>query len=290
VTAKPPNPDPVESVRRILNMPAPSLQDLEAAAAALDHVRGDLDVEIAGMAARRRELLAADGPAHEIDRQLEKHDETVHALTRRGEVAAAIATKLAARMMAAREAAAEEKRQAAYAAARALRDATAKRVKQFCDRVAPEAAEVLQAYAAAEAATAAVNRDLPAGLPRIQSIEHERQGSPLPARVTERRVPWFVHNGIRIAEVGKVEAFPHQNGNGLWTIYRRSNAVQGDETIGPCVIVEYIEEAIRKPVHRPLEALSSSLRIPSFDAPAPDLGRAEIRLTLASPVPALAAE
>jgi hypothetical protein len=290
VSAKPPSPDHLEFARRILNAPAPSLADLAAAAVELDQVRADLDVEIAGMAAHRREILAADGTAHEIDARLEKHDAAVSALVRRNEVAGAIATKLAARLVVARDVAAEEKRQARYDAALDLHNAATGRVREFLNRVAPEARAVMAAYLEAEAATAAANKDLPAGLPRIQSIETERQGSHLPARITERRVQWFVHNGTRIAEVGKVEAFPHQNGNGLWIIYKKSAAIQGDETIGPCVIVEYIEEAIRKPVHRPLEALSSSLRIPSFDAPAPDLGRAEIRLTLASPVPALAAE
>jgi hypothetical protein len=110
------------------------------------------------------------------DRQLERHDAAVSALTRRSEVAAAISTKVATRLSAAREAAAEAARQARYDQALELHNAASSRVREFLDRVAPEAREVMQVYAAAEAATAAANRDRPAGESLIPSIEQRRTG------------------------------------------------------------------------------------------------------------------
>ena len=195
MTAKPPNPDPVESSRRILNMPESKLADLEAAAAALDNLRANLDVEIAGTAARRREILASDGPAHEVDKLLEKHDETVRALVRRSEVAAAIAGKVAERLAAARAEAAEEKRRDRYDQARERHVKATNIIKTFLDKIGQEGRDALQIYLESEAATAAANKDLPPGALRIPTIENERMGSHPPARITERRVQWFVHNG-----------------------------------------------------------------------------------------------
>jgi hypothetical protein len=90
-----------------------------------------------------------------------------------------------------------------------------------------------------------------------------------------------------VGELGKVEAFPHQ---GHWVVYKRSNAVQGDLTIGPCTLVDYIESTVEKYEARPLEPLATALRVPPFSAPPPGVSRPERRLLPASPVPALAAE
>jgi hypothetical protein len=149
---------------------------------------------------------------------------------------------------------------------------------------------VLQAYVESERATSVANADLPPGSSRIPSIEDERMGSPLPAKITGRRFQGFVHQGQLVGEMGKVEAFPHQ---GHWVVYKRSNAVQGDLTIGPCTLVDYIESTVEKYEAPRLEALASALRVPAFDAPAPKLGRPERRVVPASAQPdplALAAE
>jgi hypothetical protein len=260
---------------------------LEEAKLELQRVVASSEADLEEIAARRKIELLAHAPAAELNRKLEACEKAEKEASRRVQIANAILAEVEKRIDAAREAERSAQRQAAYDAALDLHNAATGKIRAFLNRAAPESVAVMAVYREAEAATAAVNRDLPAGSSPIPSIEAERLGSHLPAKITERRVQWFVHNGNRIAEVGAVEAFPHQ---GHWVIYRKSNAIQGDETIGPCVIVEYIEEAIRRPVPRPLEALSSSLRLPSFDAPAPDLGRAELRLMPASPVPALAAE
>jgi hypothetical protein len=55
------------------------------------------------MAQRRKAILASDAPSGDLDKQVERHDETVRALTRRNEIAAALATKLATRIAADRE-------------------------------------------------------------------------------------------------------------------------------------------------------------------------------------------
>ena len=70
---------------------------------------------------------------------LEKHDETVRALVRRSEVAAAIAGKFAERLAAARAEAAEDARRDRYDQARELHVKATNIVRQFLDKVAPEA-------------------------------------------------------------------------------------------------------------------------------------------------------
>jgi hypothetical protein len=265
--------DLVESSRKILNAPAPSLSELEAAAAALDQVRGGLNVEIAGSVAHRMAILASDASAAEVDKHLEKHDEAVRALVRRNEVAGAIATKLAARLVVARDVAAEEKRQAAYAAARKLHDDATIRMRAFLDKVAPEAREVMQVYAAAEAATVAANRDLPAGAAPIMSIEARRQGEPVQPRITERHFKAFTCGRDYVAEVGAVEATPAAGGT--WTLYLPSASVQGGSTVGGCVITDMVDLRIEKFESRRVESLATALRAPPFYATAPERGTVE---------------
>src|ERR1700722_4560646 len=72
---KPTNTDRIESARKSLNAPASKIAELEDAEAVLTHVLVETDAELEGMAGRRRAILAADGPATEIDKQLERHDE-----------------------------------------------------------------------------------------------------------------------------------------------------------------------------------------------------------------------
>jgi hypothetical protein len=265
--------DPIESSRRILNAPASTLPEFETAAAALNHVRDELDVEVAGMTARRREILASDAPAHEVDRQLEKHDETVGALVRRSEVVGAINAKLSARLMAAREEAAEETRQANFAAALALHLSASKRVKEFCGRVGSEAAEVMQLYRESEAATLAANKDRPAGAPIIPSIEQERQGGPTPPRITERHFKAFVRGQDFVCEVGRVEAVP--TGGNTWNLFLPSNSVQGGTSVGGCELVDFVDLKIERFEPQRPPSLVSSLSIPEFFAPAPIRGAIE---------------
>jgi hypothetical protein len=225
VTVKPSSPDLVESARKILNAQASTLADLEVAEAALSQVRAETPGELDGMAERRREILASDGPAHEVDKQLERHDAAVSALTRRSEVAAAISTKVATRLSAAREAAAEAARQARYDQALELHNAASSRVREFLDRVAPEAREVMQVYAAAEAATAAANRDRPAGESLIPSIEQRRTGELQTRETVVRRLRYFYQGNNRIVEVERGEALP--TGDGIWNVFVPSNSSQG---------------------------------------------------------------
>ena len=266
--------DPIESSRKILNAPESKLADLEAAAAALDNLRANLDGEIAGSAARRREILAADASAAEIDRRLEQHDATVSALVRRNEVAAANATKLAARLMAAREAAAEEQRRSRYAQALELHVTATNVIKTFLDKIGQEGRDALQIYLESEAATAAANKDLPPGATRIPTIEAERMGALPSPRVTVRKYQVFLNGREPVAEVGKVEA---HNMNGVWAVYLPSRSVQGDVVIPNCVVVDYVEVTTERYEPLALESLSTALRIPEFPAPPPKLGRGERR-------------
>jgi hypothetical protein len=286
--------DPIEAARKILNAQAASLADLEAADAALAHVRDETDVEIAGMAARRREILAADGPSHEIDARLEKHDATVRALVRRNEVAAAISAKLSARLMAAREDAAEEKRREAYNAALAQHTETTSLIKTFLQNVAPAARAALQAYAESEAAVAAVNRDLPAGAAPLASIEQERRGEMQTRETVVRRTRYFYLGNDRIVEVGRAEAA--ETSAGVWGVFVPSGSVQGGETFAGCRIVEFLELKVETLKSQP-ESLMTGVRIPQFHEPYVTAGTSRRAVPAAEwdaangqPVPRLAAE
>jgi hypothetical protein len=288
MTTKPTSPDPLEGARKVLNAPAPSLADLEDAAAALSQVRDETDVEISGMAARRREILAADAPAAEIDKRLEKHDETVRALTRRNEIAAAGSTHLVTRIAAEREVERAAKQRADYEAVLARRSAFVRRAEELLGRVGPESRDLIGEYAQVEQAIGAANRRLPPGFDPIPSVEVARQGNIPAPKVTERRYQVFVYGREVVDEVGKCEAYP--SGNGLWTVYRRSAAIQGDFTVGPCVIAEFVEITTQRYEPVRLEALAGSLRVPPFLAPIPALGRPERRTMPAYEWAALSAQ
>ena len=280
----------IENAQKILANGDASLAQLEEAKVELDHVLAGAAAEREEIAARRTIETSALMPAVALDKALDRLDLLEKSVGRRVQIANAILSEVETRIAAAREAERSAQCQARYDQALDLHNAATGKIRAFLNRAASESLAMMAVYLEAEAATAAANRVLPAGAAPIKSIETERQGSHLPARITERRVQWFVHNGNRIAEVGKCEAYPHQSGSGLWTIYRRSNAIQGDETIGPCVIADFVEETTERFEPVRLEALASSLRVPAFDAPAPGLGRPERRLLPASPVPAMAAE
>jgi hypothetical protein len=252
---------------------------LEEARLELQRVVASSEADLEEIGSRRKIELLAHAPAAELNRKLEALEKAEKEVSRRVQIANAILSEVETRIVRAREAEIEQTRQANFSAALALHVLAAKRVKEFCGRVGPEAAEVMQLYRESEAATLAANKDRPAGAPIIPSIESERQGPPLPAKITERRFQVFVAGREPVGEVGKVEA---HNVNGSWAVYRPSRSVQGDVVIPHCTIVDYVEATIQKYEPRPLEALSTSLRIPAFDAPAPGLGRAERRLMPAS--------
>jgi hypothetical protein len=280
VTVKPSNPDPlvqIENAQKILAKADASLAQLEEAKVELDHVLAGAAAEREEIAARRPIETNALMPAAALDKALDGLDRLEKSVGRRVEIVSTVRTALMARLDDAREAAAEEQRRSRYAQALELHVTATNVIKTFLNKIGQEGRDALQIYLESEAATAAVNKDLPPGAMRIPTIENERMGSHPPAKISERRVQWFVHGRDRIAPVGSVEAYPNANGNGLWTIYKRSNAIQGDETIGPCVVVDFVEVLTAPYLSSPLEALSTSLKIPEFAAPPPKLGRGERR-------------
>ena len=264
----------IENAQKILAKGDASLDALEEGKGEVLRLIADAEAEREELGRRRTIELTAASPAGELDKRLNVIEQRERAIARRLEIGRAVLDQLALRIDDALEEERLARQRAAYDEALELHDATARRVKAFLDRVAPEARAVLQAYAESEAAVAAVNKDRPAGCLPIRSIEAERQGQLLPPRIIERRFQGFVHQGQLVGEMGKVEAFPHQ---GHWVIYKRSNAIQGDLTIGPCTLVDYIESTVEKYEAPRLEALASALRVPAFDAPAPKLGRPERR-------------
>jgi IS30 family transposase len=130
MTMKSANTDRIESARKILNAAASKIAELEAAGMVLSHVLAETDAELENMAQRRKTILAADAPPAEIDKQLERHDETVRALTRRNEIAAAVSTNLVTRIAADREVERAAKRRTNYDRRSSLSSITETRVQR----------------------------------------------------------------------------------------------------------------------------------------------------------------
>jgi hypothetical protein len=291
VTTKPVDPlAQIEHAQGILARGDASLAQLQGCERDLKHVLADAENEHEEIGSRRKIELLAHAPAAEIDKRLNLIEQRERAIAWRLEIGRAVLAQISTRIDVALEEARAEKRRSDYAAAFALHVKATGRVRAFLDRIGPEARDALQAYRENEAATAAVNKDLPPGSSRIPSIEDERMGSPLPAKITERRFQAFMHGRDPVAEVGTVEA---HNVNGSWAVYRPSRSVQGDVVIPHCWVADFVEVTTEKYEQRPLEALATALRIPSFHPTDPPVrGRVEKRTmpVEARPVPAQAAE
>jgi hypothetical protein len=276
VTAKPADPlAQIERAQKILAKGDAGLAELEEGRLDLQRVVAGSEADLEEIGSRRKIEMTAATPVGELDKKLEALDKREKEVARRVQIANAILSEVETRIVRAREAEIEQTRQANFSAALALHVLAAKRVKEFCGRVGPEAAEVMQLYRESEAATLAANKDRPAGAPIIPSIESERQG-PLPSpRVTVRKYQVFLNGREPVGEVGKVEA---HNVNGSWAVYRPSRSVQGDVVIPHCTVGDCVEATIEKYEPLPLESLATALRIPAFDAAPPKLGRAERRV------------
>jgi hypothetical protein len=280
MTTKPVDPlAQIEHAQATLAKADAPLAQLEAAKLELTRVVASCDADLEELGSRRKIEMSSAMPAGELDKKLDAIEKREREVVRRNEIASIVLGQFEPRIVAGREDEAAARRQARYDQALALHAEATDLIRNFLGNVAPAARAALAAYSESEAATAAANRDLPPGAMRIPTIEAERLGSLPPAKITERRFQVFVSGRDLVAEVGKVEA---HNVNGSWAVYRPSRSVQGDVVIPHCTIVDYVEATIQKYEPRPLEALSTSLRIPAFDAPAPGLGRAERRLMPAS--------
>jgi hypothetical protein len=261
MTLKSAIPDRIESARKILNATASKIPELEAAEAVLSHVLAETDAEIEGMAGRRKAILASDASAAEVDKQLERHDETVRTLTRRNEVAAAISTKLATRIAADREAGHATKQRAAYDEAREIRDATWPRVKEFLDRIGAEARDVMRAYAESEMKSAAANKDLPLGAAPIHSIESERRGALRSPKTTVREFAAFVDGRRFIGEQNHVQAEKRKDGK--WDVFLPGPTTGGGDYF-VCSLSNYVEIVTETDATPWPENLAKCLSVPSF--------------------------
>jgi hypothetical protein len=264
----------IESVQKIIGLADASLEQLEAARLELDHVIAAGEAETAEIADRRTIEMNALMPAAALDKALDRLDLLDKAVARRVEIASTVRPALMARIDEARDVEAEAARQARYAAALDLHNAATGKIRAFLNRAAPEALAVMAVYREAEAAAAAVNRDLPAGSSPIRSIEAERMGALPSPKITVRKYQVFLSGRDFVAEVGKVEA---HNVNGTWAIYLPSRSVQGDVVVPHCTIADFVEVTSQKYEPLSLETLATALRVPAFDAAAPKLGRGERR-------------
>jgi hypothetical protein len=277
---------PAAAAQKILAQPDAGLDRLEAAKSELRRVVSDAEHDIEELLARKKIELSAATPVAELDKKIDALEKRERESGRRAEIARIILAEVETRIAAAREEERAAKRQAVYDEARALHTAASIRVKEFLEKIAPEACEVMATYAASERRTLEANRNLPPGCEPIRSIEDERQGDLQPPKVTERRFQVFMHGSDRIGEVGKVEA--HHAGNGVWSVCLPSRSVQGDRVVSNCTIADFVEVITERYEPARLESLSTALRVPSFFPTETPRGRVERRVMPA--VPALAAE
>ncbi|MGC2784741.1 MAG: hypothetical protein WA397_13110 [Roseiarcus sp.] len=258
---KPTSTDRIESARKILNAPASTVAELEAARAVLTHVFAETDAEVEEMRHRRKTIAASDASIAEIEKALKRHDADVLVLTDRNDIAAAVAAKLDERIAADRETESAAKRQAAYNDARAVHDAATRRVKEFLDRIGLETRQVMRAYSASEMKTAAVNSDLPAGAVPIPSIEAERKGKLRPPKTTVREFKAFVDGRILVGEQGHVQAAERKDGK--WDVFLPAGTTGGGSYF-VCSLENYVEVMTEThPTPWP-ENLAMSLSVPAF--------------------------
>jgi hypothetical protein len=267
----------IEAAQKLLAQPDTPLAKLEAGVLELQRVIASNDADLEGLDSRRKIEMSAATPAGVLEKKLDDLDRRRKEVERRAEIASIVLSELEKRISAQREADDAERIQAAYDAVLARRSAFVRRAEELLGRVGPEFRDLMAEYHSVEQSISAANRSLPLGADRIHSIEVARHGALLPPKVSERRFQGLVHQGQLVGEMGRCEAFPHQ---GHWVIYKRSNAVQGDETIGPCVVGDFVEITTQRYEPVRLEALASALRVPPWSAAPPERGRVEKRTML----------
>jgi hypothetical protein len=184
MTTKPDHLALIERVQKILGVAAAPLDKLDEGKREVLRLIADGADELVEIASRRQIEMTAATPAGELDKRLDALDKREKEVARRVEIAKTVRAELENRIDAAREAERAAERQAAYDQALALHVAATRRIREFLDRIGPEGREVMQAYAASEAATTAVNRNLPAGVSSIG-----RSSTSVWANFHHRRLP-----------------------------------------------------------------------------------------------------
>jgi hypothetical protein len=227
----------------------------------LTHVFAEGDAEVEEMRRRRKTIAVLDASIAEIEKALKRHDADVLVLTDRNDIAAAVAAKLDERIAADRETESAAKRQAAYDEARDLHDAATNRVKEFLNRVGPEAREVMGLYAEREMKTVAVNQNLPTGSAPINSIESERRGELQAPETKVREFKGFVDGRRFVGEQGHIQAVPRKDGKfDVW--HPAGSTGAGDYRV--CELVAYVEVVMERDATPWPEFLATSLSVPAF--------------------------
>jgi hypothetical protein len=254
MTTKPDHLAQIERVQKMLAGAAP-LDKLEDGRRGLKSVVESIEAERAEIEARRETEMTAATPIVELNSKLDSLERRERELARIAEIGLTILGEIDARIVEAREAESAAKRQAVYDAALDLHNATLIRVREFLDRAGRESLEVMRAYAASEAATAATNCDLPEGSSPIPTIESERLGASKSRRTIKRQFGVFYCGDQPIAEVGRCHATANSDGTFTVLIWNR--------TVGNCRIRDFVN--VRCETMKPrAENLGTSLKIPAF--------------------------
>ena len=261
----------LERLRAVLDEKRPTSRQLADASERLRDIIGAANSEIGSIEGLMDS--AADAAPVEAEKTLEKLDERARAAKRRIRIAESVLRAIEARRDEALEDERTAARQAAYDAAREKHAETLGYVQEFLAWAGSEAAKVKQMLVESERVTAAANANLPRGAPRLSTIEQARVGEPTPPRITERQFRAFTSGGRFICEVGAAEASP--GAGGVYTLYFPSASVQGGETVGGCILEDWVDVRIERfePIRPP--ALTSALSVPDFLAPAPARGSVE---------------
>ena len=268
--------DPLAALERVqatlVQADAP-LDKLEKSRLDLQRIIADGEAELVDLGARRKIELLAPAPAAALDKALDALDRNERAAARRVEVAKAVLDELGPRIASAREVELEVRRRSNYDTAVRLHSEATTIIRNFLDNVGPAARAALEACAESEAATAAANKALPPGCLPIPTIEQERQSAAPPPKIVERTFRAFTSGGRFVAEHGSIEASPGPGGT--WTLFFPSASIQGGETVGGCVLEDFVDIRIERFEPSRPATLASSLSIPAFHAPGPARGSVE---------------
>ena len=198
----------VDQIKAILGLPKVSLSDLERAAVRADVLVAEAIADRAKLTAARPGLLISSTDAEVAD-----HDLVAAVFGRQQDRAAAIGAALRERIEVVREAEAEAERVARYEAAASLIPAPADIERDYKEMVRL-GRSIVERFALASQAAAAVNADLPAGRVALPHPEVFRHRAGRPARVVSAtRVQLYMQaNGYPFAD--QREFKPRPNGMG----------------------------------------------------------------------------
>ena len=185
---------PIEAPRTPAEPPDGSVAALEAALAMVENEHAAAAAAMETAEAERAEAVNRDGPSDEVEAEVESIDNTLVALKRKRDIAAARKAKLAERLAAARDAEAQKAKRRELDEVAGMREAFVPRQTEFLERFTGEWRALLRESCALELRILAVNKNLPDGAAKVPSVDLIRRIPRAEPKVEVRRT-FFVFTG-----------------------------------------------------------------------------------------------